>query len=211
MAKHPYSFTARSRAAMLAAIGDIANRRYYDHVAWPFCWNVKLPYVPDSNEAECLNPYSYDGTPFNPAWDDAWQGEMEGEWFDYNLIEDMRRSSVENYTTYDGDEPELTFGGRSGGWLILESLNGRKFRNLDLADLEDAEEWPFADLRRLYRALVVIDRDFAPDRVREAMLSAIAYQRGQWEESRREAESARNAAIAEEIQESRPDLAPQYD
>jgi hypothetical protein len=50
----------------------------------------------------------------------------------------------------------------------------------------DESPYTFAEVRRLYRALVQMDSDFATEHVRDAMLHAIAFLRAQWEEERAE-------------------------
>lgn len=184
MPKCPYNFSERSRAGMIAAIQEIGNKRFYDHKSWPFCWNVKWPYLPDADKAACLEPFN-DGEPFTAQRDKAWQSEMESEGFDYGIIEDCRLS-VEDLTDYDGNGFEVYFLGRQGGWLCLKSGLGFDFAGFDPDDLNDKESYSFADVKALYRALVTFEADFSRDNVRNQFLHAIAFARARWEESRRE-------------------------
>lgn len=211
--KSPYSFPARSRKAMIAAIESIMNRRFYDGRSWSFCWNVKLHFNLPYTAAD-LNPDHYEGGTFNPAWDTPWLAEMGREWFFTNLIDDMRRPFIDGeYTVYpgvDAERLEFEFNGRSGGWLILTKAYGHDLSNLDSDDLTDSDEWPTDDIRNLYRALVCLDTDITPIKVGKEAAFQIAFQRMQWEETRQEEEDARNAAIAEEYYAARPDLAPAY-
>lgn len=209
--KSPYSFPARSRAAMIAAIEAIANPRSYDHRRWPFTWNVKLPYVPDLYTAERLNPEHYEGGTFDPSLDSAWEAEMQGESFDYHLIEDMRRQ-VEDYTDYDGNDSfKFHFNGRQGGWLVLEEAFGIKFADFDLSELSEGRTYDgypfrFETIRQLYRALTVMDHDFRPEAVRAEMIHQVAFMRLQWEEDRQAEREAANEALAAELEGSRPDM-----
>lgn len=193
--KCPYSFPARSRKAMVEFMESIGS--YYERPhRYPFSWNVKLPYCPRSNEARTLNPFHPDGGQFAPAQDDAWQEVMESDRFDYRIIEDMR-SGLDFYSVWPGvdeDQFEFSFAGRQGGHLILESAYGINFAGFDLESLLDVQtEWgvdespyTFAEVRRLYRAIVQMDSDFSHKRVRDAMLHAIAFARYQWEEEQAE-------------------------
>jgi hypothetical protein len=170
---------------------------YYERPhRYPFSWNVKLPYCSRSNEARTLNPFHPDGGQFAPALDDAWQTEMESDYFDSRIIEDMR-SGLDFYSVWPGvDENEFkfSFAGRQGGHLILESAYGINFAGFDLESLLDVQtEWgldesaySFAEVRRLYRAIVQMDSDFSSEHVRDSMLHAIAFQRAQWEEEQAE-------------------------
>lgn len=190
MSKCPYSFPARSRAAMIQAIQDIANPRYYDHHRWPFTWDVKWPYLPDANSAEVLGA-AYQSE-FTPAWDSDFQAEMETEGF-FGAVTESMWSQMESYSTYPGDDSgewEFALMGRSGGWLVLVNGPVYRFADFDPDELADAEQYSFADIRALYRALIVMDHDFSRDKVRAEFLYQIGFQREQWEEARR-AEIAR--------------------
>lgn len=193
--KCPYKFPARSRKAMVEFMESIGS--YYERPhRYPFSWNVKLPYCPRSNEARTLNPFHPDGGQFAPALDDAWQAEMESDYFDCRIIEDMR-SGLDFYSVWPGvdqDEFKFSFAGRQGGHLILESAYGISLAGFDLESLLDVQtDWgvdespyTFAEVRRLYRAIVQMDSDFSAEHVRDAMLHAIAFQRAQWEEEQAE-------------------------
>lgn len=210
----PYIFAERSRAGMIRAIVRIAApyaERYQP--AFLFSWNVKLHHGLPMTAAELAPHYDESGA-FDPALDSAWEAECEGnssrfEW----LIEDMRRPYVDGeYCTYPGDDQgqfQFGFYGRQGGHLCLESAFGRDLRgDIDdlAAELASREEWPFADLRRLYRALVCMDSDFGPDKVRKEAAYQWGFQRAQWEAEKRDERAAANAVYAAELEASRPDL-----
>lgn len=197
MEKCPYNFAARSRAAMIEAIEAISNRCYYDHRAWPFCWNVKDRDVwPES--ADELNPYHPDGDAFDPMADSAWREAMQGEGFYWSILEDARRE-VEDWSDYDGSH-DYSFGfyGRMGGWLVLESCHGIQWRDLTGEDLrETLQDLPWPLLKKVYRGLVVMDSDFTPDNVRDAIRHALAWRRYQFEEDRREEASSLREELGE--------------
>lgn len=215
MARNPYSFPARSREAMIQAMESIGGYYGGRDGRSAFSWNVKLPYFSRANEAATLNPFHYEGGRFAPCLDDAWQAEMESDGFDYNLIEDMRRE-LDDWSMFpgvDSDQFAFSFAGRQGGHLILESAYGHDMSRLDFGDMRDEQtqwgiersEWSFADIRRLYRAVTVMDSDFDSEHVKSAMLHAIAFARMQWEEAQAEhlgeliEEAARRKAIACDI------------
>jgi hypothetical protein len=201
MAKNPYSFPARSRADMIAALESIGGYSGWNapsRRAYPFAWNVKIHRYPSS--AKELESFRYgEGEPFNAQWDSAWQRELESDTENSRFnsaLEDMR-SNLEDYSTYPGDDAgefSFTFGGRSGGWLILESAYGWQMAGLELSSLADERtqwgversEWSFAEVRKLYKAIMTMEADFASAKVDSAYAHAMAFQRMQWEEERRE-------------------------
>lgn len=189
MPKCPYSFPARSRAAMIAAMESIGGYGGWNaphRASYPFAWNVKLQYVPNIETAATLNPFNYDGDQFNAAWDSDFESYMQSGDFDSMIIEAMR-GAVEDYSTWPGDDSgqfQFDFAGRSGGWLVLTNAFGLDLRGLDFESLRDPEEWSFSEVRRLYRAVTVMDSDFSREAVRREMLHQVAFARTQWEESR---------------------------
>lgn len=209
MTRCPYSFPARSKRAMLAAIRDMGRTYSERHARYPFSWNVKAPWPFPMTAAE-LKPYHYDGGSFDASLDAAWAAEWEsGERFNW-MVGDMRERADE-YSSYPGDDGgsfKFGFAGRSGGHLVLESAYGFKLSGLTLAELvEDImPDWPLAEVRRLYRVLVCMTADFASDKVREEYAWAIAFQRYQWEEEKRDEKAASGAAFAAELEASRPDM-----
>lgn len=208
--KCPYSFPARSRAAMVAAIVAIA-RPYYDRPQrFAFSWNVKAPW-PVPVTASQLAPYAE--CALDPALDSAWEAECSDSIDRFRwLIEDMQRPFIEGeYCTYPGDDAgAFSFGfyGRQGGHLCLESAFGLRLEHIgDIEEeLSDPAQTDFKFLRRLYRALVVMDSDFSREKVREAFAYAWAWQRQQWEEDTKAERARVNAAIAADYEASRPDM-----
>jgi hypothetical protein len=209
MTRCPYSFPARSKRAMLAAIRDMGNPYWEGHTCYPFSWNVKAPYPFPMTAAE-LNPFHYDGGAFDAGLDAAWEKAWEsGDRFNW-MVEDMR-DRADEYSTWPGDDGgsfKFQFVGRQGGHMVLESAFGFKLKGLTLAEMvEDImPDWPLANIRRLYRALVCMTADFAPDKVREEYAHAIAYERFTWEEEQQEARAASAAAFAAELEASRPGM-----
>jgi hypothetical protein len=192
--KAPYIFPERSRAGMIDAIESISSQYYERHSdTFLFSWDVKMHWAAPTTAKE-LAPYAAAYGPFDPAFDEAWEAELESSPARFSwLIEDMQRHYVDGgYCTYPGnDQGQFEFGfyGRQGGHLCLVSAFGQDMTG-DIDDfcdlLRDKEETPFSDLKRLYRALVCMDQDFAPAKVREAYGYAWAFQREQWEEQARD-------------------------
>lgn len=190
MTKNPYRFPARSRSAMIAAmesIGGYSGWNAPSRRAYPFAWNVKIHRFPSSARELGDNPHS--SAPFNPAWDSAWDKYCEeSDWLFGSICEDMA-SGLDGYSTYPGDDSgefAFTFGGRSGGWLILDSAYGMTMAGLDFAELADPEAYTFAEVRKLYRAIMTMDSDFADSKVAAEFAYQCAFRRSQWEEERRE-------------------------
>lgn len=210
--KCPYSFPARSREAMIKAMEDVGGYSTRHSGGYPFAWNVKIHRYPST--ARELAEHA-EGEPFNPAWDDAWEREMESDdSFFWSICENMARHYLEgDYSTWPGDDSgEFAFSiaGRSGGWLILESAYGWNMRGFDLDSLRDVQtpygieesDWTFAEVRKLYKAIMVMEADFASDKIQREYAYQVAFRRTQWEEERREtirqldAEAASDKATA---------------
>lgn len=209
MTKCPYKFPARSRAAMIDAmerIGGYGGWNAPGRASWPFAWNVKVYYRNGDETAATLNPYHYDGGSFDPSFDDEFSAYLEeSDSAFWGVVEAMRHQITEcDWQDYDGNSGfEFEFAGRSGGHLILtRGPDGRLMQGLDFDEMrEDKEEWPFADIRRLYRSLMVMEKDFSDSAVREEWLFQLAFYRGQWEDDKKaEREAAEQALIAEAFQ-----------
>ena len=163
---------------------------------------MKAPY-PFPTKAEELNPYHYEGGSFDASLDAAWEAEWEdGDRFNW-CVEGMR-DRADEYASYPGDDQgsfKFHFVGRSGGHMVLESAFSFKLKGLTLAELvEDIlPDRPMWEVKRLYRALVCMTADFAPDTVREEYARAIAYERFIWEEEKQGERAAHVAAFAAEM------------
>lgn len=207
--RNPYRFPARSRAAMIAALESVGGRSDR-HGSYPFAWNVKIYRYPTS--ARELEEYNESGTPFLKAWDSAWEKECESDYFFSSITEGMARDVLEDdYSTWPGDDAgqyKFGFAGRSAGWLVLESAFGWNMRGFDLESLADQytqwgverSEYTFAEVRKLYRAVMTMESDFESEKVQRQFARECAFRRSQWEEERRE-------RLAETIAEAAADMA----
>ena len=112
----------------------------------------------------------------------------------------MAESFIESeYSTYPGDDAgQFSFGfeGRSGGWLILKSAYGQPMAGLDLESLSEADSgWSFAAVRRLYKALICMDSDFAREKVKAEYFYNLGYRRARWESELRDKQASLRADI----------------
>lgn len=205
MAKCPYRFPARSRAAMIAAMESIGGYGGWNaprRRSYAFAWNVKIDVGGRDYQAETLNPFHYDGGAFDASADSDFDSHLEeSDSAFWQIAEDMRRTIDESeWSDYDGrTDFGFKFAGRSGGWLVLTSAHGRSMDGIDFDEMrEDKDEWPFADVRALYRSLMVMDSDFSRKAVRAEWLHNLAFYRQQWEEEReRKREAGARAIMAE--------------
>lgn len=205
MAKCPYRFPARSRAAMINAmerIGGYGGWNAPGRQSWAFAWNVKV-YSRNYDElAETLNSFHPEGGAFDPTLDAAFASYLEeSDSAFWGVVEQMRHRVTDcEWSDYDGNTGfEFEFAGRSGGHLVLTRAHGRLLQSIDFDDMrEDKDEWPFADVRTLYRSLMVMDRDFSDSAVRSEWLFQLAHYRYQWESDKvAEREAVEAALIAE--------------
>lgn len=198
--KSPYKFPARSRAAMIDAMESIGGYSSGYHSRYAFAWNAKLYNWPDSSKLEAVES----DTPFNRAWDSAFAAEMQSEGFFENIVESMRWQ-VESYSDYDGNESfDFDFTGRSGGYIALSKAFGWDVGQLDLDEVRgDFTGWPFERVRLLYRAVTVMDSDFTRAKIDAELAYRIAWEREQWEESRRDEIAAKSEIISANKAEAR--------
>lgn len=184
----PYKFDAKSRVAMVDYMRSNGGR-YYRPYRYAFAFDVKVGHLIYSQAltAEALESHNPESRPFVAAWDSAFASYANEPGFFDSICEDMARD-VDDYSSYPGDDQGdfgFTFGGRSGGWLLLEKWQGRDLRNLDFDDLlADKDSWPFERVRSLYRALVCMNQDFRPQALIESYMAQVGYRREQWESER---------------------------
>jgi hypothetical protein len=204
MSKCPYTFAARSRAAMTAYLLD---RRGYAAGGrrCPFSWDVKAYRVDWTRPA---GEY-----PWDPTGDDEWSARLnvdrEGT-IESAAFEDAQRHYVEDWTSYPGNDQgdwRFAFMGRSGGHLTL-----LKWRGHSLADMhaDELESWladlPRADLRAFYRGIVCADSDFTRDKARQNVEWAANYFRHEWETERKGERERLAVETAARLESDRPDM-----
>jgi hypothetical protein len=204
--KCPYTFAAKSRAAMTAYILD--RRGYvYHHTRYPFSWNVK------AHNVDWLRPKGE--CELDPAFDAAWEKYVERESGAYGVesaaFDDAQRQYADGErTSYPGDDQgdwKFGFYGRCGGHLCLESWRGKSVIGMDAEDIrERLAEMPFPTLRHFYRALVCMDSDFTPANASANVEHQVNFMREQWEDMRREERDAALADFVERMEADRPDL-----
>lgn len=193
----PYTFAAKSRAAMQAYI--LNRTPYYDHhTSFPLSWNVK---------AHNVDWYHPDGEPINAALDDAWNAYLQANPDVADLaFEDAQRGYIEGeWTSYPGDDSgdwKFGFYGRQGGHLCLEEWRGRKLYGRDFDLQEWLESLSFAELRAFYRGIVTADSDFTPTQASKEVEYHLAFHRANWEAER----DAEITAEARSLESTRPDM-----
>ena len=163
----PYSFPLRTKADIAAHLA--AHEVHGDQGDSRLAWNIKV-YRADPEEAA--------GT---EAFDGLWKAYVEkrGEEVFGRAAEDALRVYLDGDATgYFGEEGgkfKFTVGGRQGGWLELESFDGRELSFRRMGDLVDALlEMDDADLARLYVGVETLDRDIRPS---EALAEAFGFLR----------------------------------
>lgn len=202
----PYTFPHESRAEMLAYLFSDDRSRHHGVFQW--CIKVGLLDLTADALAPLAKPEGYT---LDAAEDDAWQDECEddSERF-WNWCEDGLRHVVEgDWCSYSGDDQgdwKFHTDGRTGGWLVLQSWRGHPIPRNPWEALAWAEELSEDDLTAFYRGIRTADSDFTREAATAEVMHYAAYDRGEWEATRRENREAEATTIAAEIEESRPDL-----
>lgn len=202
----PYRFPLKSRAAIV----DYLTRdgRSYHYRRYRFAWNVKTHGARfDGATLRKINPG------LSPDLDSAWDSYVEKtEGLFWIWCEDAARGICDGeWTSYPGDDQgdwDLSFAGRSGGWIVLEKWRGRSMVDFDPADFA---EWSWPDLVAFYRGIVCADSDFTPAKAAAEVQYFAACDREQWEEEKRAERNAQAERMAESIMAARPDLAPVWE
>lgn len=204
----PYTFPHRSRAAIVEYLTE-RRARSYNYQTYRFAWCVKVHSARFDGDA--LRKHI---PGLNPALDSAWDSYVEspGDGLFWQWCEDAGRDiSAGEWSSYPGDDQgewEFSFAGRSSGWIVLEKWRGRDMRSPDAFDLMDSDAWPWADLVAFYRGIRTADSDFTPAKAAANVEYYAADHREQWEAEIKAERDAQAKALADEIAESRPDLAP---
>ena len=189
MPKKPeaYKMKTRSRAGMIAAIQQLAQRHDDHYDPYHLCFNVKC-YTVDLELPDMLKRLrDEEGDPqytHNPEWLRPVKekfDEVEQYLYDWG-VEDARRHFVDDgpyqsdsfRTLYDGTkvDVEYAFIGRSGGWLAVTKFEGYRFdeRGTDVESILDEMDTP--TIKKLYQLLLMLKHDVRP----EAVKNEIEYQ-----------------------------------
>jgi hypothetical protein len=223
----PYTFPARSRAAMVTYILG-RDSRSYDYKTRLFCWNVKA-YIFDFSGDILRGIDAIEFAELDSAFDSDWDSYVEslGDWgqFFHQCCEASAYHLCHGYwTSYhdtDSGDWEFSFSGRSGGWLVLDKFKGRNVDSLysdpqevkkarrdgwNLSDDNNLDSWDFETLRAFYRGLRCADSDFTSVKASKEVLYQAALCRESWEDEKRVERSAAAAALVSELESDRPDL-----
>jgi len=208
---NPYQFPLKSRQAMMVYLAD--HESYWPMNSWNggfvLSWNVKVYHADYSGNTG--------SEPVHPAYDDQWDAYLEqNDHLFWHACEDAARYLLDgDYSTCPGDDCgnyRFMLNGRNGGHLCLMSCaivpQPRRWRMAPFifegrAHWQDyLNELPFAELRRLYKAIACMDQDFTGDNVSAEISHHFNYYRSQWE-------AEHDAALDEDarrLEASRPDM-----
>lgn len=190
--KNLYTFPHKCRADITDYLINHTSYGGWNHPyrGWsPLAWNVKVHDI-DWTGGRYLKVHE----PIDPLLDETWEEYVkEGNNQDnlYQIIfEDARRYYGDEglYTTYPGKDQgdwKFCFGGRSGGWMILEKWKGDNF--LKMSDRGSWEDYldglSFLDLRTLYKGVRCMDQDFTRENASREISYQLNFQRVLWEEN----------------------------
>lgn len=169
------------RAAITDFLVSNFNGHCFDRDYAHFCWNVKLRRL-DLSFDNLMAVYRKweDSRLTDPAtvekcrqvYDQKHGDDTEGL---YEIAVELAcehvvesNDTADSYKTlwFGGDiRPVLRFGGRSGGWIYLESFNGHNLLDAHEDDIRDVlNEMDWHTLKLLYAFVVMCNADFAdPD------------------------------------------------
>lgn len=157
----PYAFSLESRREILQFLAEHPVHRIDGpYSRWAYAWDVKVHSFDRTGHHADFEP--------DPDFDERWERYLEShpDLFWEEAADELSSYTEGTYATYPGDdEGQYDFGmaGRSGGWLILTKVDGLGKMCWDnqmglkdwLKDLDDA------DLIRLYKLIVSVDKDVA--------------------------------------------------
>lgn len=180
----PYDFPLESRREIIEFLCNHEMHRLDNNYS-PFAlaWNIKVYAFNTSGKIDGFTP--------DAELDERWEEYIErnDELFWTVAADALSQFTDKNYSTYDGnDAGEYEFGitGRSGGWLVLRKIEG--FGELKWANQSDMradlKDWADADLIRLYKLVVHVDKDAANPQ--EAMAHGYASHREMMEDEWKE-------------------------
>lgn len=189
--KSKYIFPHKSRKSIIQYFTNHTQYQGWNHPSrgWsPFAWNVKI-----YNEDESGGWATKIHEPLDPLLNEEWEIYYKKNQFVIwdNVIEDCRNYYRKHYTTYPGDDQgdwEFCFGGRSGGWMILEKWRNTnflsKFSRFEFLDWLD--ELSFSDLFTLYKAIRCMDVDFTREKMESNFNYNLSFYRVNWENNLKE-------------------------
>ena len=189
MKKHPYTFPHKSKSGMMEYLMDHKGYGGWNHPyrGWsPLAWCVKINDI-DVSGGWGLKHHEHIDPLLDEEWAQHWTENQNS--LTEIIFEDAQITYREGlYTTYPGNDQgdwKFCFGGRSGGWLILE-----KWKNDDsFLKMGSKESWEdylsdlfFSGLRALYRGVRCMDQDFTRENASRNVSYQINFQRTLWEE-----------------------------
>jgi hypothetical protein len=188
----PYTFAAKTLRSVLEFLCVDRARRYSRSDGSPMAWNVKAYRINVNGTADGYKP--------NRKLDSAWSKYLDtkaGEDVNLRAYEQAQEYYRAEWCAYPGDDQgdwRFSFGGRSGGWLMLDSWQGNRLDNKDsdefarfLATLvAEHIEGHNQNLSRFYIGIVCADSDFTPEKASQNVSAEYSAAREFWEDERKE-------------------------
>lgn len=189
--KAPFTPKHRGDAKTIGEAAEflLKDRTHSTREGGVVAWNVKAyAYSSDGHNDEFKN---------DPALDKAWRQFFEKNDYVYsNAIEQAQEHYRDEWCSYPGEDQgdwKFFFGGRSGGWLCLESWRDYKICDMDsttyrefIASLvDDALNGQPEALQAFYNGIHTADVEFTNAAANENVAYYIADARQRWEESRK--------------------------
>lgn len=160
--------------------GSTTTRQFHSG-PWLFCFNVKVPTGIDDTLPNLVRVYRQSAEHFNPSpgWLTAAQAVLDDQreqiW-EITLEQTRVRfiNGLQSYVSpiYNEVIPKiLSYGGRSGGWLILSSFNGHPLTESNWFDIR---QWHIEDLRKLVEFVYYLFQQTARSNITRILTEAFA-------------------------------------
>ena len=184
--KNPYTYPHKTRIAITDYLFNHVSYGGWNHPCrkWsPLAWNVKV------NNIDTTGKAGGKGELVDSKLDKDWENHFKQNEQELTslIFEDSQCGYIdEEYSTYPGNDQgdwKFCFGGRSGGWLILEEWKNTNF--LDGFDSNGSweiylEELDWKSLKTLYRGVRCMDQDFTRAKASENVSYELNFQRTLW-------------------------------
>jgi len=178
----PYTYPAQKRVAIVKELISHANHCSDQYSMFRLAWNIKVYDVDTSGKT---SEYPGDAQ-FDARWEQYLKDEGQSVW--ESAQEDALSSYVGGmYTVYPGEmqgKIHLEVEGRSGGWLVLDRIDGVGKLGWDSQQAMEEELMGYSaeDLAVLYKVVRNLDRDVTRQRAGAELAHQYAFIRSQQEE-----------------------------
>lgn len=164
------TYPAQSRLDVINELGSHTVHRDGPYGAWRLAWNIKLNRSIDTLGSEYLHDFG-----LSPAFNSRWQAKLEDDGSLHDRArEEALEGFLEQFSTYPGsDQGRHALGteGRSGGWLVLDKIDGLGPLTFSCkADfVETLKEMRADELCALYRTVRTLDHQLSWASIRADM------------------------------------------